>query len=65
MVFWIFLLDCILLGWIGGEVIETPFYKIGQLLTFYYFFFFIVIIPFIIKIEKIWLKYEFKYNKEK
>ena len=55
--FWIFVLDCIVLGWIGanppdGEVIGIPFIVIGQLATLYYFAYFIVIIPVVSTIER-------------
>jgi ubiquinol-cytochrome c reductase cytochrome b subunit len=37
---WFFFFDCLILGWIGGKSVETPFYEIGQIATFAYFFFF-------------------------
>jgi ubiquinol-cytochrome c reductase cytochrome b subunit len=37
---WFFFFDCLILGWIGGKSVETPFYEIGQIATFFYFFFF-------------------------
>lgn len=37
---WFFFFDCLILGWIGGKSVETPFYEIGQIATFLYFFFF-------------------------
>lgn len=49
--FWIFFYNCILLGWIGGKVIEEPFYLLGQIFTFYYFSYFIFILPFLGFIE--------------
>lgn len=49
--FWYFLLDCLILGWIGGKSIETPFYEIGQLATFFYFFYLLGIIPLLNKLD--------------
>ncbi len=43
--FWLFLVDWILLGWIGGNSPETPYLEIGQFLTFFYFFYLLAIIP--------------------
>jgi ubiquinol-cytochrome c reductase cytochrome b subunit len=43
--FWLFVLDCLILGWIGGKPVETPFIECGQIATVYYFAFFFVIIP--------------------
>jgi hypothetical protein len=40
--FWSVLVIYVMLGWIGGNPIEYPFYEIGQMLTFLYFFFFLV-----------------------
>jgi ubiquinol-cytochrome c reductase cytochrome b subunit len=43
--FWLFLVDCLILGWIGQNVVEYPYVEIGQIATFYYFFFLLVLIP--------------------
>lgn len=49
--FWLFVADCLVLGWIGGNVVETPFVQIGQIATFFYFFFFLAIIPYLSYLE--------------
>jgi len=38
--FWTFFFNCLILGWIGGKSIETPYYEIGQIATLFYFIFF-------------------------
>lgn len=43
--FWLFVVDCLLLGWIGQKVVEYPYVEVGQVATLYYFFFLFVIIP--------------------
>jgi len=43
--YWVFILDFIILGWIGGNLAESPYLEIGQLATVYYFLFPLVIIP--------------------
>jgi len=45
--FWFFVVDFIILAWIGSQHPETPFVEIGQIATFFYFAFFLLIIPFI------------------
>ena len=39
-IFWLFVADCLILGWIGQNVVETPFIEIGQLATVFYFAYF-------------------------
>jgi len=45
--FWFIFADFLLLGWIGQEIVETPFVQIGQIATAFYFFYFLVLIPFV------------------
>jgi ubiquinol-cytochrome c reductase cytochrome b subunit len=40
LLFWLFFFNCLILGWIGGKSIETPYYEIGQAATLFYFIFF-------------------------
>jgi quinol-cytochrome oxidoreductase complex cytochrome b subunit len=47
ILFWIFFFDCILLGWIGGKPIETPYYELGQFFTSFYFIYLSCLIPLI------------------
>jgi quinol-cytochrome oxidoreductase complex cytochrome b subunit len=49
--FWLFLLDCVLLTWVGGKPAEAPYVMIGQAATLYYFghFFALFFLP---KFEK-------------
>jgi quinol-cytochrome oxidoreductase complex cytochrome b subunit len=51
MVFWMFLVDCFVLGYIGGNPPEGMFIVIGRLSTFFYFAFFLSL-PFIGWFEK-------------
>lgn len=50
--FWLFVMICILLGWIGSKPIENPYLEIGQILTFNYFFYFFIISILILIYEK-------------
>jgi len=50
--FWIFLLDCLVLGYIGGKPAEGTFLIVGQWATFYYFFHLIVLVPLIGILER-------------
>jgi len=44
-IFWLFFADSISLGWIGQEIVETPFIEFGVFVTFWYFFHFLVLLP--------------------
>ncbi|HEU0117259.1 MAG TPA: cytochrome b/b6 [Alphaproteobacteria bacterium] len=50
--FWLLVVDCILLGYIGGKPPEQPYVLIGQFATAFYFIFFLVISPLLPKYEK-------------
>jgi ubiquinol-cytochrome c reductase cytochrome b subunit len=45
--FWFFVVDFIILMWIGSQHPETPFVEIGQFATAFYFAWFLIITPFI------------------
>jgi quinol-cytochrome oxidoreductase complex cytochrome b subunit len=51
--FEIFLLVWLILGWSGGNPIETPFYEICQLATALYFLFFFIFNPLVVELENI------------
>jgi ubiquinol-cytochrome c reductase cytochrome b subunit len=44
-VFWLFVTDVILLGWIGGSSVDEPYLTIGRLATLFYFSFFVTLVP--------------------
>ena len=43
--FWLFVVDFIILMWIGSQHPTTPYVEIGQISTAFYFLWFIFIIP--------------------
>jgi ubiquinol-cytochrome c reductase cytochrome b subunit len=45
ILFWLFVANFVLLGWIGGNPVEYPYVLIGQILTITYFVYFIILIP--------------------
>lgn len=49
--FWIFLNDCLLLGWLGGNPADYPYVEIGRVCTIIYFGYFIIILPFLYFVE--------------
>jgi quinol-cytochrome oxidoreductase complex cytochrome b subunit len=51
--FWLLVVDCFVLGWIGGKTPEYPYIQIGQAATIFYFAFFLVVIPCIGFLEKL------------
>src|SRR5215813_9601621 len=49
--FWLFVLTCILLGWLGSKRPEGGYVIIARLLTAYYFIHFLIILPVLVIIE--------------
>ena len=45
ILFWVFLVDAIVLGWIGSKPAEGTYILIGRIATFITFFYFLVIFP--------------------
>ena len=54
--FWLFILDYLILGWIGGCAPETPYLEIGQIATFFYFLYFTSVLPLLGILEKFLFK---------
>ncbi len=50
--FWVFLLDCIVLGYVGANPPEGYFITVGQLATFWYFFHFVIVLPLVGWLER-------------
>ncbi len=50
--FWILVVDCFVLGWIGAKPPEGIYITIGRIATAYYFLHFLVIIPLISMVER-------------
>jgi len=50
--FWIFIINSILLAWIGGKSVDSPYYESGQVLTFFYFFYFVLLMPVLTWLDK-------------
>ena len=51
-VYWVFLVDCLVLGWIGANPPEGIFLVIGRIATIYYFAHFVIIMPLLGKLER-------------
>jgi len=49
--YWLFIVDFLLLGWVGQKPVKDSFVLVGQIATVYYFLFFLVLIPLIGVIE--------------
>ena len=50
--FWVFVLACITLGWLGSKPPEGTYVIIAQVATLLYFAFFLVALPFLPRFEK-------------
>lgn len=55
ILFWLFVANFLLLGWIGGNPVEYPYVLIGQILTISYFMYFIVLVPLFSFIDNVFL----------
>jgi ubiquinol-cytochrome c reductase cytochrome b subunit len=40
ILYWAFIIDAVILGWIGQKIVESPFQEIGVIATLFYFSFF-------------------------
>ena len=49
--FWLLLIDCAILGWVGASPAEGHFLVIGQVATAWYFAHFLIILPLLSKFE--------------
>ena len=50
--YWLFLADCIVLGWVGANPPEGTMLVIGRLATLYYFVHLLVFMPLLSRYEK-------------
>src|SRR5712672_1197270 len=50
--FWIFVIVCVLLGWLGGKPPEGIYVIGARILTFCYFAYFLILLPLLSRIEK-------------
>jgi quinol-cytochrome oxidoreductase complex cytochrome b subunit len=50
--FWVFVIVCIGLGWLGSKPPEGNYVLFARIFTAYYFAFFLVILPVLGKVEK-------------
>lgn len=53
ILFWVLLINCIVLGWAGGKPPEGIYVLVGRLTTAYYFAHFLVILPILSRIEPV------------
>jgi len=44
-VFWLFVLDVLILGWVGSKPVEEPYVQIAQIATLFYFAYFLFLLP--------------------
>ena len=55
--FWVFVIDFVILTWIGQKPVKDTFIFVGQIATAYYFAFFLILIPLVGKIESTLVNY--------
>ena len=52
ILFWIFLIDAVILGWVGSKPAEGIYIIISRIATFYYFLHFLIVLPLLGKFER-------------
>jgi len=57
--FWLFVADVLILGWIGGSPVEDPYVLVGQVATIFYFSYFVILTPLVGIIENVLVKLYF------
>jgi ubiquinol-cytochrome c reductase cytochrome b/c1 subunit len=50
--FWLFVVVCLVLGWLGGKPPEGIYVILSRILTFCYFAYFLIVLPVLSRIEK-------------
>jgi ubiquinol-cytochrome c reductase cytochrome b subunit len=50
--FWLLLIDCLMLGYLGGKPPESVYVVLAQLGTAYYFFHFLILLPLLGRLER-------------
>src|SRR5258705_1424331 len=50
--FWIFVVVCVLRGWLGGKPAEGIYVVGARILTFCYFAYFLIVLPLLSRVEK-------------
>jgi len=53
--YWLSIANFFVLGWIGQNVVETPYIEVGQFTTAFYFAFFLIFVPILGKLEDLLL----------
>jgi ubiquinol-cytochrome c reductase cytochrome b subunit len=49
--FWCQVVNCVILGWIGQNVVEYPYIEVGQAATVFYFAYFLILLPGLVLLE--------------
>ena len=62
LLYWFFLSDSVILGWVGQEVVETPFIELSLIVTPFYFGYFLILIPFLSNFERILIENYYMFN---
>lgn len=58
--FWFFVVDSLILGWVGSKPVEEPYVEIAQVGTSFYFGYFLILLPVLSILENILLR---KWNR--
>ena len=62
--YWFWVADFIILGWIGQKPVESPYIEVGVFATIFYFVFLLILIPVIGVVEEFLLKKSIKEDED-
>ena len=62
--YWFWVADFIILGWIGQKPVESPYIEVGVFATIFYFVFLLILIPVIGIVEEFLLKESIKKEED-
>jgi len=62
--YWFWIADFLILGWIGQKPVESPYVEVGVCATIFYFVFLLIIIPVVGLVEEFLLKQSSDTNED-
>ena len=61
-IFWIFIANFLLLGWLGQMPVEDPYIQIGQFCTLIYFAYYLLVLPGLGLLERLFINHSLEKN---
>jgi ubiquinol-cytochrome c reductase cytochrome b subunit len=58
--FWVFVINFLILGWIGSQPVEAPYVFVGQVATAFYFVYLLILVPLVGLLENLVVNFQTK-----